>query len=215
MKFRVGAILAGAAMMVAAASPTYAQGVTFGAKVGINFADISVDEADEDEDEFELDFGNKLGFVAGGFVEVPVTPQFSFAPEGLFTQRGSQAELEEDGDDFTFTNILTQLQIPVLFKANFSTGAIRPFVVVGPAFGFNTSVNAKFEMNGDLVDEEDLDDDVETIEYSLVFGGGVRFGNAMVEARYDLGLNDLDKADEGNEAKSRTFSILFGYGWSN
>ena len=208
MKFRVGAILAGAAMMVAAASPTYAQGVTFGAKVGINFADVSADDA-EDNEEF-LDFGNKTGFVAGGFVEVPVAPQFSFAPEVLFSQKGAQAEGEEDGDEFKYSVNLTQIQVPVLFKANFAAGSVRPFVVVGPAFGFRTSANAKLEVNDELLDEEELDDDLESVEFSLVFGGGVRFGKASVEARYDLGLNNLDK-EEGSDAKTRTFSILFGY----
>ena len=106
------------------------------------------------------------------------------------------------------------MSVPLLFKATVSTGAVRPFVVVGPAFGFQASANAITELNGDELDDDDLSDDVETVEFSLVFGGGVRFGNAMVEARYDLGLNDLEKS-EGVEAKTRTFSILFGYGWSN
>ena len=213
MKFRVGAILAGAAMMVAAASPTYAQGVTFGAKVGVNFADIST-SGDDDPDEVDFEMGNKTGFVAGGFIDVPVAPQFSFSPEVLFTQKGSKGSLEFDGDDYSASLNVTQVQIPVLFKANFSGGSVRPFVVVGPAFGFTTTADSKFEINGELFDEEDIKDDVESVEFSLVFGGGVRFGNASVEARYDMGLNDLDKQDLV-EGKTRTFSILFGFGWSN
>lgn len=213
MKFRVGAILAGAALMVAAASPTYAQGVTVGAKLGINFADVST-EGDDGDDEIDFEFGNKFGWVAGGFVEVPVAPQFSFAPEVLFTQKGAKAEVQEGSDEFTASLNVTQVQIPVLFKANFSGSAVRPFVVVGPAFGFTAKANSKLELNGEDFDEEDIKDDVETVEFSLVFGGGVRFGNASVEARYDLGLNDMDK-QELVEGKTRTFSILFGFGWSN
>lgn len=213
MKFRVGAVLAGAALMVAAASPTYAQGVTFGAKVGVNFADIS-SSGDDDPEEVDFEMGNKTGFVAGGFVEVPFAPQFSFAPEVLFSQKGSKGEMEFLGDDYTASLNVTQLQVPMLFKANFSGSSVRPFVVVGPAFGFTTSANSKLELNGEDFDEEDIKDDVESVEFSLVFGGGVRFGNASVEARYDMGLNDLDKQDLV-EGKTRTFSILFGFGWSN
>jgi hypothetical protein len=213
MKFRVGAILAGAALMVAAASPTYAQGVTFGAKVGVNFADISA-SGDDDPEEVDFEMGNKIGFVAGGFVEVPFAPQFSFSPEVLFTQKGSKGDMEFAGDEYTASLNVTQVQIPLLFKANFSTSSVRPFVVVGPAFGFTAKANSKLELNGDDFDEEDLKDDVESVEFSLVFGGGVRFGNATVEARYDLGLNDLNKQDLV-EGKTRTFSILFGFGWSN
>jgi hypothetical protein len=207
MKFRVGAILAGVTMMVAVASPTYAQGTIVGAKVGINFADISGDDDAEDEGVAEK---MKLGFVAGGFIEVPVTPQFSFAPEVLVTQKGTK--FEDELSDATFSVNLTQVQVPVLFKANFSEGSVRPFVLVGPAFGFTASAKTKFE-TGSIEEETDLDDTVEPVEFSLVFGGGVRFGQASLEARYDLGLNDMEKsADEG---KTRTFSILFGFGWSN
>ncbi len=215
MKFRVGAILAGAALMVAAASPTYAQGVTFGAKIGVNFADVS-SEGDDDPEEVNFEMGNKIGFVAGGFVEVPFAPQFSFSPEVLFSQKGSKGEAELFGDEYTASLNVTQVQIPLLFKANFSGGgsSVRPFVVVGPAFGFTAKADSKLELNGELFDEEDITDDVESVEFSLVFGGGVRFGNASVEARYDLGLNDLDKQDLV-EGKTRTFSILFGFGWSN
>lgn len=204
MKFRVGAILAGAAMIVAAASPTYAQGVTVGAKVGVNFADVS--SSDDEDEEFQK---NKIGFVAGGFVDVPVAPQFSFAPEVLFSQKGTKLE---DGDDSISFNV-TQVQVPLLFKANFSGGgsSVRPFVTVGPAFGFTASAKTKSDFGG-VETEIDSKDEVETVEFSLVFGGGVKFGNASIEARYDLGLNDMS-TDEDDDSKTRTFSILFGFGW--
>ena len=209
MKFRVGAILAGAALMVAVASPTYAQGVTVGAKVGINFADISVTEDGEEDDDAEFQ-KMKTGFVAGGFIEVPVTPQFSFSPEVLFSQKGTKFE---DGEDSISINV-TQVQVPLLFKANFSGGgsSVRPFVAVGPAFGFTASAQTKFDLDG-VESEVDRGDDIETVEFSLVFGGGVKFGNASIEARYDLGLNDMTTDED--ESKTRTFSILFGFGWSN
>jgi hypothetical protein len=209
MKFRVGAILAAVAMFVAA-NPTYAQGVNVGVKVGVNFADLSIDGFDEDEAELEELLGNKTGFVAGGFVEVPVSPAFSLSPEVLFTQKGAKAE--QGGG--TFSLELTQIQVPVLFKANFSSGSVRPFVTAGPAFGFKTSTKAKLEGFSSEVDfEEDNGDEIEPVEFSLVFGGGVRFGQASLEARYDLGLNDLAK--DASEAKSRTFSVLFGFSFGN
>jgi hypothetical protein len=99
-----------------------------------NFADLALD-GEEDEAEFREALGNKTGFVAGGFIEVPVSQAFSFAPEVLFTQKGAKAEV--GGGEITIST--DQLQVPVLFKANFSGGSVRPFVTVGPAFGFKTS----------------------------------------------------------------------------
>ena len=209
MKFRVGAILAAVAMFVAA-NPTYAQGVNVGVKVGVNFASLSVDGFDVDEAELEELLGNKTGFVAGGFIEMPVSPQFSFSPEVLFTQKGAKAEVE----GATFSLNFNQVQVPVLFKANFSNGSVRPFVIAGPAFGFKASTNVKLEGVSSEVDfEEDTSDEIEPVEFSLVFGGGVRFGQASLEARYDLGLNDLAK--DVSEGKTRTFSVLFGFSFGN
>ena len=205
MKFRVGAILAAAAMF-AAASPTYAQSVNVGVKAGVNFADLALSGGDPDEAELIDALGNKTGFVAGGFIEVPVSSAFSFAPEVLFAQKGAKGDIAGG----TFSLNLNQIQVPVLFKANFSSGGVRPFVTAGPAFGFKASTKAKLEGVSATEDfEDDSGDDIETVEYSLVFGGGVKFGHASIEARYDLGLNDLSK--DTDEAKSRTFSVLFGF----
>ena len=100
-----------------------------------------------------------------------------------------------------------------------SGGPVKPFAVVGPAFGFNTSAKQKTEGTVEDDGENDISDDVKGLEYSLVFGAGVKFGQASVEVRYDLGLNNLNDFPEGSEdsesAKTRTWSILFGYGWGS
>jgi len=223
MRFRVGAILAALALL-AVASPTYAQGIVFGVKAGVNFANVSFDDVEQDEEEFVDQLGNKTGFIVGGFVEVPLGPQFAFAPEVLYTQKGSKAEFDgpqfNEFDGATFTQSLQQVQIPVLFKANFSGGPVKPFVVAGPAFGFNTSVESKTEGTPEDDGEVDQSESTKGIEYSLVFGGGVKFGQASVEVRYDLGLNNLNDFPEGSEesdggVKTRTWSILFGFGWGS
>ena len=84
----------------------------------------------------------------------------------------------------------------------------------GPAIGFNTSTKLTTEILGEE-EELDMDDSTESVEFSAVFGGGVRFGQASVEARYDLGLTNLSSEDAAGSMKSRTFSVLFGYSWGN
>jgi hypothetical protein len=182
-----------------AASPSYAQ-VTGGVKVGVNFADLSI----EDDDEIE-EFDKRTGLAIGGFVEMPVAPQISIQPEVLFSQKG--AKIEEGGDEFKIK--FDVVQIPVLVKARFGAGATRPFVVFGPGFGFRTSAKAQFNDE----EEEDLKDDTKAMDFSGIVGAGVEFGRGSVEVRYDHGFTNLDDSDEGAEAKSRTISILFGVGF--
>ena len=196
MKLKVGIVLAVLIGMIA--SPSFAQPMlNFGIKGGLNLAKISVDPSDSGCCD------SRVGAAVGAFVGVPITDMVSFAPEVLFSMKG--AKFSEGGD--TATLKLTFIQIPMLLKAKFPTsGMAQPFITVGPSLGLRMSAKIKFEGG-----EDDIKNDVESTDFSLIFGGGVMVGRASVEARYDLGLKDLDK-DEDNSAKGRTITVLVGFG---
>ena len=202
MKRKVAAILL--AIVALAASPTYAQ-VTGGFKIGVNFADLSF----EDE-EGEQEFDSRTGLVVGGFVDVPVAPGFSFQPEFLYSQKG--AKFTDDFDDTEFTIKYDVFQIPLLAKFNFGANdaPVQGFIVAGPALAFKTS--AKITAEDDAFEDEDLDDEVESFDFSGIIGAGVKFGMASVEVRYDHGFRNIDSEDQA-EIKTKTFSVLFGVGW--
>jgi hypothetical protein len=208
MKVRVTVLVA--AVLLLAARPGFSQDMlTYGLKVGINFADIASPD-DDDEEEFKK---KKVGVAVGGFVDVPVAPMFSIQPEFLFTQKGAKFEAEDPQfGNFKATISVDMIQVPVLGKVKFAGASVRPFVVFGPGFGFVTRGRQEVEEDGD-VEEEDIKDDIESVDVSLIVGGGVQFGNASVELRWDHGLRNLVKDDEDDEAKTRTLTILFGYGW--
>ena len=197
MGIRVGALLV--ATLAVVATPTFAQ-TTGSFKIGVNFGKtVFVDDGEE----FKTDL--KPGLVVGAGVDVPIAEMFSFAPEVLYSMKGGK------GGDFGSDDIkleVGQVQIPLLFKAKFAPmdAGARPFVSFGPAVGFTTS--AKFKVEG--FDDEDIKDEVETVDFSGVIGAGVEFGRGIVEYRYDHGFRDLDK-DSASEAKPRTHSILFGF----
>ena len=195
------------ALVTFVASPGYAQtAVGGGIKAGVNFADLSLEE-----DGFSPEFDKRIGGVIGGFVDVGITDRLSFQPEFLFTQKGAKFfDPEISGGTVEAKLTLNMIQIPVLLKANFGAdAAVRGFIVVGPGFGFRTT--AKIEVEDEDF-EQDIKDDVESVEVSGIIGAGVQFGRGMIEVRYDHGFNDLDK-DSAAEAKTRTISILFGVGF--
>lgn len=196
MRLRVAAILMG--ILAVAAAPTFAQ-VTGAVKVGVNFSKVSFEE---DGDTFDTD--TKSGVIVGVGVEMPIAPMFSFAPEFLYTMKGGKGG-DLGGDDIKLK--VDMFQIPLLFKAGGTDGPVRPFVVFGPAVGFVTAAKIESE---EFDFEDDIKDEVETVEFSGIFGGGVQFGRGTVEYRYDHGFNNLDKSDTDSTAKSRTHSILFG-----
>lgn len=184
------------AMLAMFASPSVAQSVTGGVKMGANFSKIAFggDEGDEDLE-------RKPGLAVGAFVNVPMTDLFSFHPEFLYSMKGGKEE--RVGDDIKMK--LDFLQFPLLFRANFATGTARPFVVFGPAFGFRTRAEI-----GPDDREVDIKDETGVVEFSGVIGAGVQFGQVIFEVRYDHGFSDLDE-NEPAEARTRTISILVGF----
>src|SRR5690242_8586540 len=109
MRLRTGAILALGLALVA--SPGYAQKISGGAKVGVDFSKINstTDGVDDNSD-------NKAGLVVGGFVDAAVTPQFSVQPEFLYMMAGGK-----DNSVSPEVNInVDMIQIPVLAKYKFA-----------------------------------------------------------------------------------------------
>ena len=207
MRVRVGSLVV---LLALAATPAFAQDMlSYGLKVGVNFADLNFGQ---EESEGDGDEKRKLGLAIGGFVDVPVAPLFSIQPEFLYTQKGTKFEGDDDFGSFKATLHVDMIQIPVLGKVKVDAGEVRPFVVFGPGFGFVTRGKQKAEFDG-ATEEEDFKDDIQSVEVSLIIGGGVQFGKGSVEARYDHGLRNLNKEEDEETVKTRTFSILFGYGW--
>jgi Outer membrane protein beta-barrel domain len=192
VRLRTGAMLA--VLLALLASPGFAQGTTtFGAKGGLNLADLSLDPAEGCCD-------IKEGLAFGGFVDIGLRNMFSFQPEILFTQKGAETSDTAVGESVSLK--LDYIEFPLLVKANFqTTGNVRPFAVFGPGIGFRTAAH---------IDDDDIEDETGSTDFSLIFGGGVTIGHAIVEARYDIGLSDI-ATDEDGSAKTRTFSILVGY----
>ena len=173
--------------------PAFAQ-IETGVKGGVGFASVS-SEIDELE---ELLPDSRTGIIFGAFVEVPFTNWFSLVVEGLYNQKGAKGEFQTVKYDV--------FEIPFLLNVPINTNSnIRPFVYGGVAPAFRLSSKVEFESGG----EEDLDDELKGSDVSVVFGGGVKFGLFGVEARYNLGVTDVNEESfsEGS-IKSRQFAIL-------
>jgi opacity protein-like surface antigen len=174
--------------------------VSYGVKGGLNLATLSFDPDLEDLEGVKTT--NRTGAAVGGFVNIGMTDMFSIQPELLFSMKGAKQEA------FGFEGAVkvNLVQIPILGRADFPTmGQVRPFVLAGPAVAFK--VSAKEEFDGE---EDDLEE-VSSTDFSVIVGGGVEIRGVSIEARYDLGLKNLNTDDEeGLKVKSRAITILFG-----
>ena len=186
-----------AAFMVFAASaqdnPTSGNGIALGIKAGVNFATLSNDPSNNVK--------ARVGFHAGGFVEIPIFDKFSIQPEILYSAQG-----DKSGSPSSKTN-LDYLIIPVMAKYYIKEGFS---LEVGPQGGFLLSAKDK----GDGYNE-DIKDAVESTDFGVNFGVGYKMETGLsFNVRYNLGLSHVDKYD-GPTINNRVFLISIGYNFLN
>ncbi len=184
------------------AAPAAAQ-FSVGVIAGANFANLSLTDDGEDEDT------NRRTTFGGGIVaDFMLGPDMvvSFQPMIL----GKGAEQDETENFFEAEIKLSYIELPILFRYLFGSGNVRPFVEAGPSIGFLSSAEVEF---GDG-DEIDIENQVKSTDFSIVFGGGAELpvGNnsAFVVFRYAAGLSNVgEDADDDDDLKTK--GIMFGF----
>lgn len=185
------------AVLVSSVAAVNAQ-ATFGLKLGANFSNLKYSE-DGDSESGDM----KVGLNIGGLANIPLSADFSFQPELVFSMEGSKNEF---GGIETKIN-LNYINIPVLLQYNVS-GFIAE---TGPQLGF--LIGAKFKAGDTEVDSEAY----ETINFSWAIGFGYKMPSGFgANVRYNLGLSNIykDAADDykvkGNTIQVGVFYILGG-----
>jgi hypothetical protein len=184
-------------------SVAIAQGVSGGVKGGVSFSTFSEDSAQD------VGLDRRTGIVAGAFVTFPVE-RFSVQLEGLYTQKG--AAFSESG--ITGTTKLDYFEVPVLFV--FSTTpsgsagtSIQLFA--GPSVAFKVSAKGSGSFDGETVDVDIPDEDIEKVDLGVVVGAGVTFGRLSIDGRYTIGLSNLNgAASDPTKVKNRALAVLAG-----
>lgn len=185
------------ALALALAAPAQAQ-TGFGIKGGMTIAKLTGDNTDA--------LKSRTGFMVGGYAAIPIGEGTAIQPELNYAQKGAKFETENGDVNEKFDYI----EIPVLFKYTVAGEGARPYFLVGPYLGFNTS--AKIESGGQSVD---VGDEIKSTDFGLVFGIGVELQKFLIEARYGLGLTDIYQEPEGVEdlgsLKTSTIAFQIGY----
>lgn len=179
------------AIMAAATGIASAQ-VKFGAKAGLNLSNVSVSPA-----ESGVSYKMQPGFNAGLLANISLPGKFSLQPEVVYSGQGTKMK-SPDGDGNIYTGYVN---VPVLLKFKTAAGF---FIEAGPQAGFLLSAKAK--SSGVTTD---IKDSFKSSDISGVFGlGYVSPLNIGVDARYNLGLSNLDKNSvSGSTAKNGVIQI--------
>jgi hypothetical protein len=155
------------------------------------------------------------GWIAGGFVALPLGPGFAIRPEVFYVHKGAVGA-GEPGEG-TITIRLPYVEVPVLLNYTIpipGPGIVSPHLYAGPSVAFRTECKVKVSDPTNIpyqgCDVGDPNPDIKRTDFGLTFGGGIGVGRAIIDVRYDLGLTKIP--DTANtDVKNRTFYLLAGW----
>ncbi|GAO31130.1 porin family protein [Geofilum rubicundum] len=205
------------AVMAIAVTAVSAQGL--GLRGGVNFSNLAGDGVPDDTK-------MKTGFHLGLDYEIPVAPDFYFAPGLLFSTKGAKSEWSESGEvggiayEFSSesTIVLNYLEVPLNLVYKPLLGEGNLIVAFGPYLGYGIGGKVKWD-DGDESGEEDVtfgsgDDDMfkaldmgANISFGYMFASGFSF-----QLNTQLGLINIDsEGDSDYPVKNTAFGLGLGY----
>ncbi len=152
----------------------------------------------------------KSGFNAGAVINVAsANHMISIQPEVLYSRRATE---------LTYLNFMQEYEIqyvdiPLLLKVSLPLEGIRPNVFAGPYAGIKIADETTYTetITGISVTESNT---LNGIDYGAVFGAGLDldFQSAVLtlDGRYNLGMQELEKAESTEDLKNGSFSINLG-----
>ncbi len=167
----------------------------FGARLGLNMANISGENVDNNT--------MKLGLNAGAMMQYPIAENILFQPELLYTMKGANYDLPTD----PFWSA-SYIEIPMLVKYNVAMPTMKIQPYLGPSLGMLMS--AKY---GNEDSDTDVKDDMESMEFGLNLGADVIFMKSfMAGLRYNMGLTNIVKdAEDDDTVKNTGIMVNLGY----
>jgi hypothetical protein len=177
--------------------------ISLGVEGGINIANTIETPSSQ--------FGSKMGFIIGTHADIGISPNFSVAPGVRFVTKGSKYSGADGVANFS-ANVI---EIDGLVKAKFSLTEIKPYLIAGPTLGFILSVNYEETPTGGTSTSYDVSSNYETIDFGLLFGGGLDFKIApkvdlFSQFAYSLGLSNIRKNNPAQTVKTTGIQITAG-----
>ena len=174
---------------------------------------------------YEIDWlamGNLKSFQIGVFKTFDISEHFKFQPEIYYSIRGGDASETFLFERIKFKVIINYIEIPLLLKYEILLkGRFRPELLLGPYAALKLSAKKYTEIWGKK-EATDLEN-VKSIDYGIIFGGGMEVnvgsGQLILELRSSYGLKNIMRMpenfiklyDEKDFMRNFSFVIMTGY----
>jgi hypothetical protein len=166
--------------------------VAIGIKGGLNFANVNTSSVG-------AAYNSRTGYHLGAFTLIKFS-KIGIQPEIVFSRQGSSISATGTSADWQYD----YLNIPVILKL-YTVAGIN--IQVGPQFGFLSS--ATQTLGGSTTD---IKNNLKGSDISLAMGLGIDlpFG-LLIDARYNLGLTDINNTAGLNAAKNQVIQVSAGF----
>lgn len=175
---------------------SFAQGLHFGIKGGVNLNKI-------DGKSFSEEF--KHGYNLGGFAEINFSNKIGIQPEVMWNQTNTQTSTEfkdiyDEGVSELKDVKLNYLSIPILL--NLRASKLLTFQV-GPQFGILLNKDQGLLENGKQA--------FKTGDFSMLGGVQLNIASFKVGGRYAIGLNNINDIDNQDKWKNQQWQLYIGF----
>lgn len=174
--------------------------VQFGIKAGLNLTNINLSSVSPNS---SISFNSRTDFNAGILVVIPLFSSYYLQPELYYSGQGANSQV-------AVTSLVVSndyMNLPVLFKYHHSSGF---FAETGPQVSFLISASEKANNQPSVSTQSNT----QSVDFSWSFGIGYEIQkiNLGIDARYNLGLTNIEKGQYSNgTAKNSVFQFGLFY----
>ena len=201
----------------------FANAQTVGLRAFVNFANWS--SSDPALTQIGATLNNATGFGVAVPLEIKLSDRFSLQPEVMYIQKGSSLSFAVGNVVATGKTLISHLELPILLKVNLlgSESPVGIGIIAGPSFAYALSGTTTASASGQTNSQSN---DVTFKDYQrfevgahlgLNVGFGIGSGKLVFDARYLLGISDLNtgpNSTSSNSVRNRGISVGLGYMFS-
>jgi len=170
------------------------ESLSIGGKVGFNYSNVW------DEQGQDFTANPKTGWVAGGFLGIPIGKFLGIQPEVLFSQKGFSGSGTIAGGRYTFTRTTNYLDVPILVQ-------FKPIdyitIVGGPNYSYLMKQTDRTTFEGNVVEQEEEFDnnDIRKNTLGFIVGADVNIPSFVIGGR--AGWDFQNNTGDGNSTSPR------------
>ena len=172
-------------LLVSIPSFVFAQGVGFGLKGGVNFANQSIQNITTE---------SRTGFHGGGYFVFAFSENIALQPEVLFSSQGSDLPDVDQLNEFNYLSVPVLLQVKPISFLSFEAGPQFSFLLDAK----NSGVSIK--------------DEIKKSDFGIAAGTTLHLPIGLnAGVRYVWGFTNISELDNDSEIKNKMFQVFLGW----